>query len=158
MSTSRTMTKAAGSAGFGSRWATIATSPSTTGPCRPSSSTTAPRPPVLAGSRRTLRSSRTELVLRAMEPGKDPEEPEGDLGILPNTGRYFLYFISVLTGTAYVAFRPVFRFMKDSPLKVLLVFGIAVLSYESVSFVVQAMLGMNGDPFGGPVRGGNGGF
>ena len=48
--------------------------------------------------------------------------------------------------------------MKDSPLKVLLVFGIAVLSCESVSFVVQAMLGMNGDPFGGPVRGGNGGF
>ena len=62
------------------------------------------------------------------------------------------------TPARYVAFRPVFRFMKDSPLKVLLVFGIAVLSYESVSFVVQAMLGLNGDPFGGPVRGGNGGF
>ncbi|QDZ24759.1 hypothetical protein HOP50_14g72960 [Chloropicon primus] len=93
-------------------------------------------------------------------PGDDgkPTEPEGDLGILPNTGRYFLYFISVLTGTAYVMFRPVFRFMKNSPLKVLLVVGLAVLSYEFVSFVVQAMLGLNDDPFGGPVRGGNGGF
>ena len=61
-------------------------------------------------------------------------------------------------GGSYVAFRPVFKFMKDSPLKVLLVLGISVLSYEFVSFVVQAMLGVNGDPFGGPVRGGNGGF
>ena len=92
-------------------------------------------------------------------PGRDgPPEPEGDLGILPNTGRYFLYFISVLTGTAYVAFRPVFKFMAGSPLKILLVLGTSVLSYQFVSFTVAAMLGTNGDPFGGPVHGGNGGF
>jgi hypothetical protein len=53
-----------------------------------------------------------------------------------------------------VAFRPVFKFMSGSPLKTLAVIGIAVLSYNSVSFVVEAMLGLNGDPFGGPVRGG----
>ncbi len=87
-----------------------------------------------------------------------PPEPEGDLGILPNTGRYALYFVSVLTGTAYVAFRPVLRFMKGSPLKVLLVLGSAAGTYCLVSFVVQAMLGLNDDPFGGPVRGANGGF
>lgn len=97
------------------------------------------------------------MITRATEPNKDPSappEPEGDLGILPNTGRYALYFVSVLTGTAYVAFRPVFKFMSGSPLKTLAVIGFAVLSYYSVSFVVEAMLGLNGDPFGGPVRGG----
>merc|ERR1711924_543327 len=80
-----------------------------------------------------------------------PPEPEGDLGILPNTGRYALYFVSVLTGTAYVAFRPVFKFMAGSPLKILLALGPSVLSYQFVSFTVAAMLGTNGDPFGGPV-------
>ncbi len=83
-------------------------------------------------------------------------EPTGDLGILPNTARYALYFVSVLSGTAYVALRPVGRFMGRSPLAALAVIGSAAGLYAFVSFIVQAMLGVNGDPLGGPVIGGTG--
>merc|ERR1712113_428750 len=96
---------------------------------------------------------RRHTSVKSLDP-KDENKPEGDLGILPNTARYALYFVSVLSGTVYVAFKPIYKFMSRSPLSALAVVAIAASLYFFVSFVVQAMLGLNGDPFGGPVVGG----
>ena len=76
-----------------------------------------------------------------------------DPSFAENMVRYTRYMVTLLAGTGYVILKPLGRFLKTPATAIPFVLG-TVLTIYLVKFTLEAMLGLSGDPLGGPVGGG----
>ena len=70
-----------------------------------------------------------------------------------NMVRYSRYMVTLLAGTGYVILKPLGRFLKRPATAIPFLLGTGLTLYL-IKFTLEAMLGLSGDPLGGPVGGG----